>query len=219
MKISENIKNILKEIPGNIKVLAAVKTRNCEEINEALKAGIEIIGQNYVQDTMRTLACLTFPYKLHFIGHLQRNKVKYIIDKVDMIETVDNEKLAEVINDRSLKIQKVTNVLIEVNSGKEPQKSGVMPDKVMDFIKALKNFGSIKILGLMTMAPYFEDPETMRPYFKLTKSLFEETKNIDQENYSAEILSMGMSDSYKIAIEEGANLVRIGTKIFGARKK
>ncbi|MCD6578879.1 YggS family pyridoxal phosphate-dependent enzyme [bacterium] len=218
MDIAENVKKILNDIPTNIEALAAVKTRSCPEINQALNAGITIIGQNYVQDAQRTLDCLKYPYKFHFIGHLQRNKVKYIIDKVDMIETVDNIKLANIINLQSEKYNKISNILIEINSGNEPQKNGVMPENIIDFIKSLEELSNIKIWGLMTMAPYFEDPERMRPYFKLAKELFEATKEIEQQNYKANILSMGMSDSYKIAIEEGANLVRIGTKIFGPRK-
>ncbi len=217
MSISENVKNILKGIPKDVNVLAAVKTRDCAEINEALASGIKIIGQNYVQDAQKTIECIKYPHKFHFIGHLQRNKVKYIIDKVDMIETVDNIKLAKIINSQSEKYNKITDILVEVNSGEEPQKNGVMPNNIIDFIKSLEQFSNIQILGLMTMAPYFEDPEKMRPFFKLTKEIFEKTKIIDQKNYKANILSMGMSDSYKIAIEEGANLVRIGTKIFGPR--
>lgn len=216
--ISENVKKILKEIPEDVNVLAAVKTRSCEEINEALLAGIKMIGQNYVQDAQKTLSCLKFPFKFHFIGHLQKNKVKYIIENVDMIETVDNTKLANIINTQSIKHNKITNILIEINSGEEPQKSGVLPEKAIDFIITLKELSNIKIMGLMTMAPYFEDPEKMRPFFALTRELFEESKKIKQNNFTPRILSMGMSDSYKIAIEEGANLVRIGTKIFGPRK-
>ena len=218
MNIGENVKRILSEIPENVKVLAAVKSRTVEEINEAIFSGIELIGHNYVQEALKTIPYLKGNFKFHFIGHLQRNKVKYIIDKVDMIETVDNVKLANTINRLAGEKNKIVPVLIEVNSGKEPQKSGVMPEDVESFIISLKDLKNIKIMGLMTMAPFFEDSEKMRPFFRLTKELFYDLKRMSQENVNMEILSMGMSDSYKIAIEEGANLVRIGTKIFGPRK-
>ncbi len=217
MPIKENIKRIKKELPSNVKLIAATKTRKVEEIKEAIEAGIKIIGENYVQEADRKFNELKGKVKFHCIGHLQTNKVKKAVEIFEMIQTVDSVKIAKDIDKRCRNINKVMPVLIEVNSGKEKSKSGCMPAGVINLIKEISSLENIKIKGLMTMAPYFENTEKDRDYFKLTKKLFDEVKALKISSVDMEILSMGMSHSYKIAIEEGANMIRIGSEIFGYR--
>ncbi len=215
--IRENVKKILDELPDGVILVAAAKTRTPEEILEAIEAGVQIIGENYVQEAERAYEVIGNRAKWHMIGHLQKNKVKKAVRIFDMIETVDSVKLAKEIDKQCKKIGKVMPVLVEVNSGEEPQKSGVMPDEVVDLVKEISKFENIKVEGLMTMGPLLDDPEELRPYFRKTRELFERIRDMDIPNVEMKYLSMGMSDSYKVAIEEGANMVRIGTKIFGPR--
>jgi pyridoxal phosphate enzyme (YggS family) len=215
MGIKENIEQIKKDIPSNVTLVAATKTRSVDEIKEAIKAGITIIGENYVQEAESKIE-LKGKVKIHGIGHLQTNKIKGAVDIFDMIETVDSVKVAKEIDKRS---SKQMPVLVELNIAKEASKSGVMPEKTIELINEISKLKNIKIKGLMTMAPYFDDPEKDRPYFKQMKQLFDKIKSMNIPNVDMEILSMGMSDSYKVAIEEGATMVRIGTKIFGKREE
>ena len=217
MSIENNIKKIKQELPANIELVAATKTRSVDEINQAIESKIKIIGENYVQEAEEKYNKLKGKVKLHCIGHLQKNKVKKAVEIFDMIQTVDSTKIAEEINKRCNNLNKTMPILIEINSGKEPNKNGVMPEDTINLIKDISKLENIKIKGLMTMAPYFEDAEKDRPYFKLTKTLFDKIKKLNIPNVDMEILSMGMSHSYKIAIEEGANMVRVGSKLFGSR--
>ena len=155
--------------------------------------------------------------KWHLIGHLQQNKVKKAVRLFDMIETIDSVKLAEFVNAQCVLENKIMPVLIEINSGKESNKTGVLPEDVGGLILKINNLMNLRIQGLMTMGPRFGDPEDARPYFKATKKAFDKLKKLDIPNVEMKYLSMGMSNSYKIAIEEGANIVRIGTKLFGER--
>ena len=231
MNIKENILNIKNNIPDKISILAAIKTRSMEEIKKAIVAGIKIIGENYVQEAEKKYKILKGSlnskssncYKslirnkveFHCIGHLQKNKVKKAVEVFDMIQTIDSEKIAKEVNNRCKNINKIMPVLIEVNIGKESNKSGCMPKDVSKLAESISKLNNIKLKGLMTMAPYFKDPEKSRPYFKKTKQLFDKMK---KKFPKIDTLSMGMSDSYKIAIEEGATMVRLGTIIFGERK-
>jgi len=217
--IQEKIRGILSEIPENVQVVAAVKARTLEEIQEAVASGINIIGQNYIQEAEKIFNKINGSVKSHFIGHLQKNKVKKAVKIFDLIETVDSIALAKEIDDKSGTIGKVMPVFIEVNSACENQKNGVMPDEVLELINQIKGYKNIRIVGLMTMGPFLDTPEKIRPYFKITKEVYDNIVKMNIENVHLEKLSMGMSDSYKVAISEGANLVRIGTKIFGERKK
>lgn len=151
------------------------------------------------------------------IGHLQSNKVKYIIDKVDLIHSLDRMSLAKEIEKRARKLNKTVNCLIQVNIADEKSKFGLKKDKVLDFIDKLKNFEHIKIKGLMTIAPYDENPENVRYVFKEMKCMFEEIKTLDYKNLEMEYLSMGMTNDFEIAIEEGSNMIRVGTGLFGKR--
>jgi len=217
MGIKENLEKIKRELPSNVTLVAATKTRSVEEIKIVIEAGITIIGENYIQEAEKKFNILKEKAKFHCIGHLQTNKIKKAVELFDMIETVDSIKIAREIDKKCKDIGKVMPILIEINSGKEPNKDGVMPENVESLIKQISILPNIQVKGLMTMAPYFDDPEKDRPYFKLTKGLFDKIKTLNIPNIDMKVLSMGMSDSYKIAIEEGANMVRIGTKIFGPR--
>jgi pyridoxal phosphate enzyme (YggS family) len=215
--IKENVKKILAELPPGVELVAAAKTRTSQEIMEAIEAGVKIIGQNYVQEAQHTFQDVGRKARWHFIGHLQRNKVKKAVKIFDMIETVDSYELAAEIDKRSTAYQKITDVLIEINSGREPQKYGILPENTEDLVRKISGLDSIKIRGLMTMGPFTGDPEDARPYFQVTRTVFEEIKSLTLLHVDMTYLSMGMTNSYKVAIEEGANIVRIGTKIFGPR--
>lgn len=216
--IEENVKAILKELPPGVELVAAAKARTPEEILRAAKAGIRIVGENYVQETLAAFNVVGRRVKWHFIGHLQRNKVKKAIEISDMIETVDSLGIAEEIDKRCSQQGKIIPVLVEINSGREPQKFGLLPENTEDFVRKISKLKNMKIQGLMTMGPFSGDPENARPYFVETKKLFDRISALDLPDVEMKLLSMGMTNSYSIAIEEGANLIRIGTKIFGPRE-
>jgi pyridoxal phosphate enzyme (YggS family) len=215
--IEENVKKILQELPPGVELMAAAKARTPEEIMRAAQAGVKIVGENYVQEALAAFDVVGQRVKWHFIGHLQRNKVKKAVEIFDMIETVDSPELSEEINKRCSQREKIMPALIEINSGREKQKFGVLPEDADDFIKEISGLKNIKIEGLMTMGPMFGDPEDARPYFVETKKLFDKIKALNLLGVEMKYLSMGMTNSYQVAIEEGANIVRIGTKIFGPR--
>lgn len=216
--IKENVKAILKELPPGVELVAAAKTRTPEEILQAAEAGIQIIGENYVQEALAAFKLVGHRVKWHFIGHLQRNKVKKAVKLFDMIETVDSLRIAEEIDQRCSMLEKSISVLIEINSGREPQKFGLLPEDAEDFIREMAKLKNLKLKGLMTMGPFSGDPEAARPFFVETKKLFDKIAALNLPEVEMKYLSMGMTNSYRIAIEEGANLVRIGTKIFGPRE-
>lgn len=215
--IKQNVGQIISELPIGVELIAAAKTRQPEEILEAVEAGVKIIGENYVQEAERAYEAIGNRAKWHFIGHLQKNKVKKAVKIFDMIETVDSVGLAEEIDKRCAPIGKVMPILIEINSGREKQKSGVLPEEAEQLIREISAYQNIRVMGLMTMGPFAGDPEDSRPYFVETKKIFERINQLDLPNVNMRYLSMGMTNSYKIAIEEGANMVRIGSKIFGER--
>ena len=215
--IGNNVKRILKELPHGVQLVAAAKTRTPEEILEAVEAGISIIGENYVQEAERAFRIVGNKATWHMIGHLQSNKAKKAVLIFDMIETVDSLKLAGAIHKACQRVNKIMPVLIEINSGEEPQKAGVMPNEAVSLIKEISGLKNIKVMGLMTMGPMTGDPEDARPYFRRTKELFEKIKLINLPGVEMKYLSMGMSNSYRVALEEGATMIRIGTKIFGER--
>lgn len=215
--IKENVEKILNELPKGVKLVAAAKTRTPEEILEAIDAGVEIVGESYIQEARRAFDVIGRKVKWHFIGHLQKNKVKKAVEIFDMIETVDSYDLAKEIDKRCSQISKIMPVLIEINSGREKQKFGVFPENAENLIKEISDFSDVKIMGLMTMGPRFGNPEDSRPYFVETRKIFEKIKELNIANIEMRYLSMGMTNSYKVAIEEGANIVRIGTLIFGKR--
>ena len=215
--IKDRVKKMLDELPDTVEFVAAAKTRTLEEVLEGLEAGLKILGQNYVQEAEKLHRVVGGRAKWHMIGHLQSNKAKKAVEIFDMIETVDSVKLGAAIDKACRKAGKVMPILIEINSGEESQKAGVMPEDAISLVKELSQLKNIRIKGLMTMGPFEGDPETSRPYFQKTRKLFEEIKGMNLPRVEMKHLSMGMSNSYKVALEEGANMVRIGTRLFGER--
>ena len=200
----------------DIILLAATKTVDADTINYAISKGIDYIGENKVQELLSKIDDIV-PCHRHFIGHLQTNKVKDIIDKVEMIQSVDSLKLAKEISKQAVKYNLQMEILLEVNIGDEDSKWGFKPQDTENAVREIAKLPNLKIKGLMAIPPICEDAEENRPYFQKMKKLFVDigAKNID--NSSMDILSMGMSDDFDIAVEEGANLVRVGTALFGRR--
>ena len=217
MTIRESVQRILSELPAGVQLVAAAKTRSIEEVLEAIQSGVKIIGENYVQEAERVYATIGNKVSWHFIGHLQKNKVKKAVSIADMIETVDSIEMAKEIDKRCGPIGKVMPILVEVNSGREQQKAGVLPEDTEQLVREISDLNNVKIAGLMTMGPLSGDPEDARPYFVETKKIFDLIGKMGLSDVEMKYLSMGMTNSYKVALEEGANLVRIGTKIFGER--
>jgi pyridoxal phosphate enzyme (YggS family) len=218
MGIRENSQKLLKELPDGVELVAATKSRTAAEVREAIDSGIKIIGQNYLQEAEAIYPAIGNKARWHFIGHLQKNKVKKAVRLFDMIETVDSVELAQEIDRRCALVRKVMPVLVEINSGREKQKAGVVPEKAEELIKAIARLANIRVMGLMTMGPRFGNPEDSRPYFITTRKIFERIKALKIANVEMKYLSMGMTNSYPVALKEGANLVRIGTLIFGERE-
>ncbi len=223
MAIKDNVNKLLKEVGEKVILEAAVKTREAIEIDEAIEAGIRIIGENYASELKKVYPLVKNRAEWHFIGSTKTQKhdllKRKVLEIVDMIETVDSFDFAFELNKRCEGLNKVMPVLIEVNSAKESQKSGVYPEGLVDLVRRIAKLNNVKVVGLMTMGPSVENPEETRPYFRLTKKLFDDIKAMEIENVEMKYLSMGMSDTYRIAIEEGANIVRIGTAIFGPRRQ
>ncbi|MBW2206795.1 MAG: YggS family pyridoxal phosphate-dependent enzyme, partial [Deltaproteobacteria bacterium] len=190
--IRENVKRLLEELPQGVHLEGAAKTRTPEEVLEAIEAGLEIIGQNYVQEAVKAFEVVGDRAKWHMIGHLQRNKAKKAVAIFDMIETVDSMKLARELNKCCGKIGKTMEILIEINSGEESQKAGVRPGDALSLVKEIRELENIRIMGLMTMGPFAGDPEESRPYFQKTRVIYEEMKQINLPGVKMEILSMGM---------------------------
>ena len=216
--IKENSQKILKELPKGIELVAAAKERSAAEVAEVLGAGVKIVGENYVKEAQEKFAILGSKAKWHFIGHLQKNKIKKAVKIFDMIETLDSLALAEILDKECKEVGKTMPILIEVNSASESQKQGVLVENVEVLLGQILQFDNLKPMGLMTMGPWLDNPQELRPFFKKTKDLFDKIKGIYQGKLEWVYLSMGMSSSYRVAIEEGANLVRVGTALFGERK-
>ncbi len=199
-----------------MQLVVAAKGRPVEQLTAAIEGGARIIGENYVQEAGQAFDAIGNIVQWHFIGHLQRNKVKSAVAMFDMIETVDSIELAREIDRRCAQIGKIMLVLIEVNSGREEKKSGALPEDVVKLAQEIAKLANVRLMGLMTMGPPVSRPEEFQPYFRITRQIFEETGKLDLPGVAMEYLSMGMTDSYRVALEEGANIVRIGTAIFGA---
>jgi PLP dependent protein len=215
--IREEVKKIIAELPAGVTLVGAAKTRTPYEIMEAIDAGLTIVGENYVQEAEQAFSKIGNRVKWHMIGHLQKNKVNKAVSIFDMIETIDSIKLCTLVDKACRDIGKTLPVLIEINSGEENQKTGVMPARAIPLIKEITTLANIQVMGLMTMGPFTIDPEALRPCFRRTREIFDLVKEEGINGVEMKYLSMGMSDSYKVAIEEGANLVRIGTRLFGER--
>jgi pyridoxal phosphate enzyme (YggS family) len=222
--IAANVKRFLETLPSGVILVAAAKARTAKEVEEALRAGVAYVGHNYVQEAEQMIPLIAqvpqFQDKIrwHMIGHLQKNKVKKAVRLFDMIETLDSWPLAKLIDRRCAAIGKTMPVLVEINSGREASKTGVLPEEVDDLVPRVSDLQHIRVQGLMTMGPRFGDPENARPYFRATKEAFDRLAKANLPNVEMRYLSMGMSNSYRVALEEGANMVRLGTVLFGERE-
>jgi hypothetical protein len=212
MPIKDNINFLRANLPKNTQILAATKTRTPQQIKEAISSGIKLFGENYVQEAEKKYAAIkqNNNIELYFIGHLQKNKINKALKIFDLL-TIDSYEIASAIDKRA---DKKIPVLIEVNISNEQNKYGCRPEKLINLIKKISKLENIQVLGLMAMAPYFEDAEKTRPYFKKMKSLFDKIKKLNLKNIKMDTLSLGMTHDYKIAIQEGSTLIRIGSLIF-----
>lgn len=216
--IKDNLENIFNDLPSGVKLVIASKKRSISEIEEVICAGAKHIGENYVKEARPKFEAIGNKVSWHLIGHLQKNKARVAVEIFDIIETLDSLELADILDKECKKMNKIMPVLIEVNSAVESQKNGVLPKNVILFLNGILKFENLKPKGLMTMGPFLERTEEIRPYFRNTKKIFDEIKNSYGEKLEWTCLSMGMSETYKIAIEEGANIIRVGTAIFGERE-
>ncbi len=221
LEVQENIKRACEKSgrkKADVELIAVSKTKPVSALMEAYESGCRVFGENKVQELVDKYEIMPKDIKWHMIGHLQRNKVKYIVDKAALIHSVDSLKLAEEISKEALKKQVQVSILIEVNVAGEDTKFGVKPEETEALVCKIAALPGIAIKGLMTIAPYVDDPEENRQYFGQLKQLSVDInqKNIDNVNMS--VLSMGMTGDYTVAIEEGATFIRVGTGIFGERK-
>lgn len=214
--IEESCGNVNRD-PGEVTLIAVSKTKPVEMLREAYDAGARVFGENKVQEIVDKYDHMPSDVKWHMIGHLQRNKVKYIVDKVAMIHSVDSFRLAETIEKEAAKKNVTVPILIEVNVAQEESKYGLKPEEVLPFIEEIADFSHIQIKGLMTIAPYVENAEENREIFRELKKLSVDIAAKNINNVIMSVLSMGMTGDYMVAVQEGATMVRVGTGIFGAR--
>ena len=227
MSITENLSMVENKIAAackragrerdEVKLIAVSKTQPVEAIREAIEYGINSFGENRVQELREKMEIIKDSIDWHLIGHLQTNKVKYVVGKVSLIHSLENIRLAEAIDKEAKKHNIIVDVLVEVNIAKEDTKFGVKPEEVESFIREVSKFKNINIRGLMTVAPYTDISEENRKYFKQLKKIMVDLNSKNIHNVNMNVLSMGMTGDYEIAIEEGATLVRVGTGIFGSR--
>lgn len=220
LEVQNKIKNACANSNRNVDdvtLIAVSKTKPVSMLQEAYDAGIRDFGENHVQEIVEKYDQLPSDIRWHMIGHLQRNKVKYIIDKVVMIHSVDSLRLAEEISKQALKHNLVMPILVELNIGDEATKFGISKEDSIQLVKQISALPNLKIKGLMTVAPFVENAEENRDYFRTMKQLSVDIMKENIDNVCMDILSMGMTGDYEVAIEEGANMVRVGTGIFGHR--
>ena len=219
-KVVENVKNACARSGRNfddVTIIAVSKTKPLSDVEELLAHGVTEIGENKVQEMVDKYEHVSKPVHWHLIGHLQTNKVKYIVDKACMIHSVDSVHLAKEIEKEAAKKNLVVKVLLEVNIAHEESKFGINETEVYDLIDAIKDMPHIHVMGLMTIAPFVENPEDNRIYFRKMYQLSLDIKSKCIDNIDMNVLSMGMTNDYEIAVEEGATMIRVGTAIFGAR--
>ena len=212
--IRKNAERLLASLPANVTLVAAVKGRTVEQVREVILAGVMHIGHNYVQEAEAMRPLLLESVQWHLIGHLQTNKAKKAVEFFDLVETVDSLRLARELDRRCAAVGRTMPVLIEVNSGSEEAKSGVLPENLDELLEGLSVLEHLSVQGLMTMGPRLGNPEDSRPYFRATRAAFERLARAGLAYVEMRVLSMGMSNSYLIAIEEGATVVRLGTLLF-----
>ena len=224
-EITDNLQRVRERIEGaarragrdpkEISLVAVSKTVEVERIREAIETGVTILGENYVQEAQKKIEQIGKAVSWHFIGHLQSNKAKYAVNLFEAIHSLDSIPLAEELNRRAEKADRKIPVMIEVNLSGEPTKFGTEEERVFGIAKKVLDLGNLSLDGLMTMPPYFDDPEMNRPFFERLRVLKDK---MAKEGIPMKELSMGMSNDFEVAIEEGATYVRVGTAIFGARK-
>ncbi len=227
MSIADNLARVKERIaeaalragrrPDTVKLVGVTKTVDLPRVELAVQAGLEILGENYIQEAREKLRRFQGRVHWHFIGRLQSNKAKYAVQLFDLIHTVDSLKLAEELHRRAQALGRVIPVLIQVNVAAEATKGGVRPKEALALIGEAGHLGNLRIQGLMTMPPYFSNPERVRPYFRRLRELSEKTAAAGFSGVEMAELSMGMSGDLEVAVEEGATLVRVGTAIFGER--
>jgi pyridoxal phosphate enzyme (YggS family) len=225
-EIQNNIKTVEQKIQAacdrvgrenNVKLIAVTKTFPEALLSKCLALGITTIGENRAREMRDKYETFGDQFEWHMIGHSQRNKVKYVIDKATLIHSLDSIRLAKEINKRAAKEDKIMDCLIQINAVDEDSKYGFLPKDIDDVVEAIAQLSNIRIVGLMNMAPFFDDAEKTRPGFKKMKEIFDSLKDCNYDNIHMNHLSMGMSNDYEIAVEEGSTMVRIGSSIFGAR--
>lgn len=216
MGIRQNIEELKSRIPKEVKLLAVSKTKPLEELEEAYSAGMRDFGENKVQELVKKSESFHDDVRWHFIGQLQSNKVKYLVDKVCLIHSLSSTSLLNEIERIFGKANKVANTLIQINIGREESKSGILEENLHEFIEEIEKCDHVAVEGIMVIIPIGNE-ESNRQYFKKTKKIFDELKEKNYKNIKMNILSMGMTHDFMTAIEEGSNLVRIGTGIFGER--
>lgn len=227
--MKENLDRINKRIadaaiacgrqPDTVRLVAVSKTMPVERVAEAIDAGALILGENYIQETREKFNALyDRPVQWHFIGHLQSNKSKYAVRMFDLIHSVDSIKLAKTLDREAAKNDKVQDILVQVNISREATKSGIEEDETVDLVSQIARLENIRVKGLMTMPPFFDQPEAARPFFRRLAQLRDRIADKNIAGVEMDELSMGMTGDFEVAIEEGATLVRIGTAIFGARR-
>lgn len=204
--------------PRSVALMAVTKTVPAERILQAVDAGITLLGENYVQEAREKHELLGGRACMHLIGHLQTNKAKYAVRLFDCVHSVDRLELAQELNKRAKAVNRALDILIEVNVSGEETKNGVSPAQVRELIGRVAGLENLSVRGLMTMAPYSDDPETSRPYFQALRNLRDDIARERIPGVQMEELSMGMTDDFEVAIEEGSTIVRIGRAIFGARQ-
>jgi pyridoxal phosphate enzyme (YggS family) len=222
-KIDDRIKkaaNSCGRDPGSIRLVAVSKTMPAGKIQKAFDSGALIFGESYIQEAMEKINALsstTESVLWHFIGRLQTNKAKYAVKYFDLIHSVDNLKLAKELSKQAKKIDKIQKILVQVNTGEELSKSGVYEKDAVDLITSISQIENLSVKGLMTIPPFYNEPEKVRPFFASLRSLADTVRNKNLPNVHMDELSMGMTGDFEVAIQEGATLVRIGTAIFGNR--
>lgn len=218
--VRENVKKAIEKSgrnPEDVTLIAVSKTKPITDLFEAYEEGVRDFGENKVQELMDKYELMPKDVRFHMIGHLQKNKVKYLIGKAYLIHGVDSFELAQVIQKESLKANVITNILVEVNVAREETKFGIFPEEAVNLVKKISELSNVRIKGLMTIAPYVDNPEDNRQHFVALRQLGIDINNQNIDNVFIGIYSMGMTGDYQVAIEEGATMVRVGTGIFGAR--
>lgn len=227
-RIKDNVQSVLETIrqtavhagraPDDITLIAVSKKKDVSTVRAGIDSGIRHLGENYIQEAVEKITALEKEkVSWHFIGHLQSNKARFAVPLFDLIHSVDSVKLAKEINRQAQKIGKTQKILIQVNIGEEETKAGARADQVIELARQISPFESVSVQGLMCMPPFFTDPEEARPFFRHLARIRDELRSRDIRNISMRHLSMGMSNDFTVAVEEGATLVRVGTAIFGER--